>query len=107
MKIKVASVSELEGQDMIGRETDELNIVLFKLTDGSIVALEDRCSHADVKLSDGEYDPVAGEVTCTAHGARFCAKGGKQLCMPAVMPVRAYPVEVIEGGIFVEVDDFV
>ena len=40
---------------------------------------------------------------CVHHGARFDACTGKNRGLPAVRPVRSYPVEVREDGVYVEV----
>jgi nitrite reductase/ring-hydroxylating ferredoxin subunit len=36
------------------------------------------------------------------HGARFDACSGARKALPAVRPVRSFPVEVREGGIYVD-----
>jgi len=75
-------------------------LVIFCLDDGSFSALDDRCSHAEVKLSRGDF--ADGVVTCVAHGARFDCKTGVHLCMPAVKGVKAYPVVVVGEDLLVE-----
>ena len=81
---------------MVGSEP----IVLANV-DGEVYALEDKCSHEDFPLSDGELD--GGDVLCTYHGARFDACTGKNRSLPAVRPVKSYPVEIRDGAIYVEV----
>lgn len=67
---------------------------------GRVCALEDQCSHEAYPLSDGELD--GGQVVCRYHGARFDACTGARKSLPAVRPVRAYPVEVRGDGIWVD-----
>ncbi len=81
------------------RAGDEL-IVLANV-DGDIYALEDQCSHQEFPLADGELD--GGDVVCVYHGARFDACTGKNKTLPAVRPVRAFPVEIRDGDIYVDV----
>jgi 3-phenylpropionate/trans-cinnamate dioxygenase ferredoxin subunit len=81
---------------MVSVSVDDTEILVFLHPDGTVSAIEDRCSHADVRLSDGDFDAEAGTVTCIAHGAKFCSRKGTQLCMPAVSPVEAYHVR-LEG----------
>ncbi|MGD8319652.1 MAG: non-heme iron oxygenase ferredoxin subunit [Gemmatimonadota bacterium] len=69
--------------------------------DGDIYALEDKCSHEAYPLSDGEL--VGGDVVCEYHGARFDACTGRNKALPAVRPVRSFPVQVRDDGIYVEV----
>ncbi len=77
------------------------NVVVFRDDQGELSALEDRCSHADVKLSVGKFSD--GVVQCAAHGARFDVKSGRHLCMPAVSSVRKYEVKIVDGNIVVVV----
>jgi len=97
------SLEELSSGSMKAVKLDRLNIVLFREQDGSVSALEDQCSHAQVKLSGGKF--CDGVVTCPAHGATFQTSTGKQLKMPAVRPVRSFPVRIVEGKIMVSIPD--
>lgn len=66
--------------------------------DGTFYALLDQCSHEDLPLSDGE---VEGDVlVCQYHGARFDLDTGSPKGLPAVKPVKTFPVEVREDGIY-------
>lgn len=69
--------------------------------EGQFYALEDRCSHDDFNLSDGVYDPQAGQVECVLHGARFDVRSGQALCPPAYAPVKKYPVKLDAGALWV------
>ena len=75
-------------------------IVLINV-DGDIYCLEDKCSHQDFPLSDGEVDGT--DVICIHHGARFDACTGKNKGLPAVRPVKSFPVDVRDDGIYVEI----
>ena len=68
---------------------------------GRICALRDECSHEAYPLSDGELE--GDEVVCIYHGARFDACTGARKALPAVLPVRSFPVEVREGEVYVDV----
>jgi 3-phenylpropionate/trans-cinnamate dioxygenase ferredoxin subunit len=74
--------------------------VVVANVDGDLYALEDQCSHEAYPLSDGELDGT--DVVCTYHGARFDACTGKNKGLPAVRPVKSYPVEARDDGIYVE-----
>ncbi len=102
MEVEFCKASEIPVGTMRAETLDEARIVVFHHEDGSFSALEDRCSHADVKLSRGSFG--AGQVVCPAHGAKFDAKTGKQLCMPAVRPVRTYAVREVEGTLMIVLD---
>ena len=99
MEERVAKESDLEPGALMAVSAGSYEIVLFRHSDGSFRALEDRCSHADVQLSLGTFED--GQIECMAHGARFDARSGQQLCMPAVCPVRSFEVKVVNGDVFV------
>ena len=80
--------------------TDSGPVVLANV-DGDIYALEDRCSHQDYPLSAGELE--GDELECTFHGARFDVCSGRALQLPAIAPVRSFPVEVRDDDIFVRI----
>ena len=72
--------------------------------DGELYALEDRCSHDDGPLVEGDWEPDEGVVVCPRHGARFDIRTGRPLSLPAVFPVETYPVRVEDGIVKVTVD---
>jgi len=65
-------------------------------------AIEDRCSHDDNPLDEGDVED--GQIICPRHGARFDLATGEARRMPAVAPVRTFPVKVEGGAVFVEVE---
>ena len=70
---------------------------------GELYALEDRCSHDDGPLCEGDWEPGECVVTCPRHGARFDIASGRPLSLPAYLPVDTYPVSVRDGTVVVEV----
>ena len=64
--------------------------------DGSLYAILDVCSHADVALSEGEVDDCS--IECWLHGSRFDLRNGAPLSLPATLPVPVYDVEVRGDG---------
>ena len=69
---------------------------------GELYAIEDRCTHDDGPLCEGEFDAETGVVVCPRHGANFDIRTGDALTLPATQPVRVYPVRVSGGMIKVE-----
>jgi 3-phenylpropionate/trans-cinnamate dioxygenase ferredoxin component len=72
--------------------------------DGDILAIEDRCSHDNGDLMEGEVDQERCTVECPRHGSLFDLRTGKPLTLPAYVPVDTFPVAVQDGVIRVEVD---
>ena len=71
---------------------------------GSLLAIEDRCSHDDGPLAEGDWDPEACVVVCPRHGSRFDLETGIPMTLPAFEPVATFPVTVRDGVVFVEVE---
>lgn len=70
---------------------------------GRFYALSDTCSHADASLADGEVADC--QVECPLHWGRFDLATGKAVALPALLPVRVYPVSVVDGWIYVGLSD--
>lgn len=62
--------------------------------DDRYFAIGDRCSHADVSLSEGEVDPDECSIECWMHGSTFSLADGEPQSLPATKPVPVYPVTV-------------
>jgi 3-phenylpropionate/trans-cinnamate dioxygenase ferredoxin component len=70
---------------------------------GELYAIEDRCSHDDGPLCEGDWDLDSCVVVCPRHGANFDLASGRPLTLPATEPVDTYRVFVEEGYVKVEV----
>ena len=70
--------------------------------DGRYHAIEDRCTHDNGPLGEGRL--WGCQVECPRHGARFDLETGRATALPAVRPVAAYPVRVVDGELEVELD---
>ena len=69
-------------------------------SDGEFYAIHDVCSHAEVRLSEGDvYD---GTLECWLHGSCFDIRTGKALSEPAEVDVATYPVKTEGGAVFVQ-----
>jgi 3-phenylpropionate/trans-cinnamate dioxygenase ferredoxin subunit len=71
---------------------------------GRLYAIEDRCSHDDGPLCEGDWDEDLCRVVCPRHGSQFDLATGRPLSLPAYEPVATYPVEVEDGVVRVRVD---
>jgi 3-phenylpropionate/trans-cinnamate dioxygenase ferredoxin component len=98
--VKVASEADCPLGGLKGVVADGVALVLANV-DGRVCALKDQCSHENYPLSDGELE--GDEIVCIYHGARFDACSGARRALPAVRPVQAYPVEVRDGDVYVDV----
>jgi 3-phenylpropionate/trans-cinnamate dioxygenase ferredoxin subunit len=95
---KAANISDVpEGHakvfEVAGRRLAVCNV------EGTCYAIDDLCTHDGGPLGDGEL--VDTQIECPRHGARFDVRSGKALCLPAILPVCSYKVEIRNGEIWV------
>jgi 3-phenylpropionate/trans-cinnamate dioxygenase ferredoxin subunit len=70
---------------------------------GEYFALEDRCSHDDGPLCEGDFDCDEGVAICPRHGANIDIRSGRALTLPAVETVNTFPVRVVDGMVKVQI----
>jgi 3-phenylpropionate/trans-cinnamate dioxygenase ferredoxin subunit len=74
--------------------------VLLANVDGTVYAVDDRCTHEDSSLSLG---CLRGElVSCTLHGSRFSVITGEPQEEPATEALRTWAVRVVDDSILVQ-----
>ena len=95
----VPSTSLEDGRPTACTLADGSTICLIRVRD-EIFALEDRCSHADFPVSDGDMvdDHV---IECPLHGAQFDVRTGAPLEPPATEPIPTYEARVADGYVWV------
>jgi 3-phenylpropionate/trans-cinnamate dioxygenase ferredoxin component len=71
--------------------------------DGDLMAIEDRCSHDDGPLCEGDWEPDECVVVCPRHGSRFDIRSGRPITLPAYVAVDTFPVSVRDGTVVVTV----
>jgi 3-phenylpropionate/trans-cinnamate dioxygenase ferredoxin subunit len=77
-------------------------LVLVRIGD-TVYALDDRCSHEDFSLAEGEVDVATKEIECARHGAMFNLVDGTPASLPATRPVQSYDVVIRDGRVEVSV----
>ena len=98
--VRVAAETECPPGSLTAVEAGRERIVLVNV-DGDLYALEDRCTHQDYPLSDGELEGDCFE--CIYHGARYDVRTGRAVQLPAIRPVKTFEVEVRDGDVYVQV----
>ena len=99
----VCSTEELPEGERKLVEIDGVEIGVFNCG-GDLLAIEDRCSHDDGPLAEGEFNPEACTVECPRHGSLFDLRSGRPKTLPAFAPVETFEVRVEDGKIMLEVD---
>ena len=89
---KVAELDEIPEEGVLGIETDDETPIALVRTEGEVFALRDVCSHAEVRLSEGEVED--GTIECWLHGSCFDLSSGAPINPPATQPVPTYDVKI-------------
>ncbi len=101
--IEVCPLSELAPGERRLVEWDDMEIGVFNCA-GDLYAIEDRCSHDDGPLAEGEFDQQTCTVECPRHGSLFDLRTGKPKTLPAYVPVETFPVIIEDETIKLEVE---
>ena len=87
----VAQVSEIPRGKTLCVEVAGKEILLCHTGEG-IYAVDNLCTHAAQRLSEGKLKGC--RVLCPLHGAGFDVRDGSALSRPASVPLVTYPVRV-------------
>ena len=101
--LTVCRVDELPEGEMRLVEIDGRKIGVFRTAEGELLAIEDRCSHDDGPLAEGEYDAAACTVECPRHGSLFDLRSGRPKSLPAYRPVETFSVRSVDGEVKLEI----
>jgi 3-phenylpropionate/trans-cinnamate dioxygenase ferredoxin component len=104
VEIEVALLDELPPGTMRLVPADSRTIGVYNCG-GTLYAIEDRCSHDDGPLCEGDWEPELCIAICPRHGARFDITTGSALTLPAFEPVETFRVWVEDGWVKVEAGD--
>ena len=93
-QIDVCPTAELPSGEMkLIEASDGAKIGVFNCG-GELYAIEDRCSHDDGPLAEGEFDSETCTVECPRHGSLFDLTTGRPKTLPAYVPVQTYGVRI-------------
>lgn len=100
----VAAMSHEIARALFARTLLNDPVLLYRREDGSVAAIENRCSHRRVSLSLGTL--VGDHVQCGYHGLTFdgsgaCVRIPGQERIPPQACVRAYPIVERDGFVWI------
>jgi 3-phenylpropionate/trans-cinnamate dioxygenase ferredoxin subunit len=116
MRIELFGVADVAPGQVRRVQVGPVAVVVIRKADGSFRALRDRCSHQGGALSGGRLEPMVegdalGEyrfserrmvLRCPLHQFEFDVDTGRSPADPERYRVRAYPVTVENGRVFIE-----
>ena len=96
----VARASDVAPGEVTVVQAGGRSLALGHTVDDRWGAVDNVCTHDGGTLGEGEMDEDC--VECPRHGATFDLFSGEVRAMPAVFPVNAYPVRVVDGEVQVD-----
>ena len=102
MAVRICAVEDIKLGKAIRVKIGEEAIAIVRTKADQVYALNDKCSHGEISLSEGFVDNET--IECWAHGAKFSLETGDALTLPAFEPVAKYEVIIDNGDIFLEID---
>jgi 3-phenylpropionate/trans-cinnamate dioxygenase ferredoxin component len=97
--VRVCSVSDLADDSALSVDVGGEPVCVVRSA-GTLFALRDECSHAEVALSEGEVED--GKIECWLHGSQFDLLTGRPVSLPAIEPVPTYAVTVDGDDVYVD-----
>jgi nitrite reductase/ring-hydroxylating ferredoxin subunit len=77
-------------------------LAVFNL-EGEFYVTDDRCTHAEASLAEGELDDDV--IECPFHGGSFHIPTGEVMTAPPRKPLRTYEVDVSGDEVRIRVPD--
>ena len=103
MAIKICPLEDLKPGKAIRVKVGEHAIAIVRTPSGEVRALDDKCSHGEISLSEGFVEE--GTIECWAHGAKFDLNTGVPLSLPAYEPVNTYEILIENDEIYLEYEN--
>lgn len=102
MAVRICAVEDIKPGKAIRVKIGETAIAIVRTKAGDVKALDDKCSHGEISLSEGFVDNET--IECWAHGAKFSLTTGEALTLPAFEPVAVYEVIIDNGDVYLEIE---
>ena len=81
-------------------EIGGLTLAVFNVG-GKFYVTDDQCTHGPGSLSEGYIEDDV--VECNFHNGQFNIRTGEVVSPPCIVPVKTYPVQVVDGRVTIEV----
>ncbi len=81
-------------------EAGDLTLAVFNVG-GEFFVTDDLCTHGPGSLSEGYIEDDV--VECNFHNGQFNIRTGEVVSPPCMVPVKTYPVLVIDDKVTIEV----
>ncbi|HEX4407992.1 MAG TPA: non-heme iron oxygenase ferredoxin subunit [Xanthobacteraceae bacterium] len=98
-RLELCSTDDVTPGNALKVETGDLILAVYNV-DGDFFVTDDTCTHGPGSLSEGF---IEGDVVeCNFHQGQFNIRTGEVVLPPCMVPIKTYPVTVIEGKVTIE-----
>lgn len=80
-------LGSVKAVEVAGRE-----IAIYHLSDGTLYATDNICTHGFARLSEGFLEENV--IECPVHGGQFDVRTGKGLCPPIIRDLAMFEVRI-------------
>jgi 3-phenylpropionate/trans-cinnamate dioxygenase ferredoxin subunit len=101
--IRVCTLQDLPDVGAVCASLEGRRVAIVRDEGGTVHAVDDTCSHAQVSLSEGEVEDST--IECWLHGSRFDLATGRPTGLPAITPIAVHTVLVDGHDVYVELAD--
>lgn len=99
-RLDLCSTSDVAPGSALKVETGDLVLAVFNV-DGEFFVIDDTCTHGPGSLSEGYIEDDV--VECNFHNGQFNIKTGEVVSPPCMIPIKTYPVSVVDDRVTIEV----
>ncbi|WJJ92743.1 non-heme iron oxygenase ferredoxin subunit [Neopusillimonas aromaticivorans] len=99
--VDVLAADDVPDDDVVGVQAGGRDLAIYGV-EGNVFATDNICSHGNARLCDGFLEDF--EIECPLHQGRFDIRNGKAMCEPLTEDIRAYPVKIENGRVWVELE---
>ena len=100
--LEITSLAEVPQGRLLAMKLAGKSLLLTRMG-SKVVCYHNACSHLGVPLNNGTV--ADGRLICPDHGFQYDLSTGACLTSPQT-PLQAYPVEIREGQVFVDIAEF-
>jgi ethylbenzene dioxygenase ferredoxin component len=101
-KIRLCKTEEVGDETPLGVNPEGLPALAVYKVDGDYFVTDNLCTHGNALLTDGYQE--GDEIECPFHGGAFNIKTGEPTAFPCQLAIKAYPVTIEDGDVYIESD---
>ncbi|MGF6597827.1 naphthalene 1,2-dioxygenase system ferredoxin subunit [Paraburkholderia sp. GAS448] len=96
---RIIELVAVPNDDVVAVQASGKELAIYGI-DGEVFATDNICTHGHARLCDGFLE--GHEIECPLHQGRFDIRNGKAMCEPLTEDIKAYPVKIEDGCVFVQ-----